>query len=195
MWAEAAGAAAPLRIPNLWRTAPNARSIEIAVWLAGDSTTRVRPACRRAASVDGATMGEKAAEGNVAYFAEFPSEELDRKLRRHRDEDERTLLHIAAAAGQEVVLEFLLQNGAPVDAEEGRAGKSALRLAVEGGHGGCVAQLLQRGANISAVAHGDGATPMLMAQRLGHGEIQQAMLRHKLAEDEKLMKQVIVVSE
>jgi len=44
-------------------------------------------------------MEEKAAEGNVAYFAEFPSEELDRKLRRHRDEDERTLLHIAAAAG------------------------------------------------------------------------------------------------
>ena len=51
------------------------------------------------ASVDGATMEEKAAEGNVAYFAEFPSEELDRKLTRHRDEDERTLLHIAAAAG------------------------------------------------------------------------------------------------
>jgi hypothetical protein len=44
-------------------------------------------------------MEEKAADGNVAYFVEFPSEELDRKLSRHRDEDERTLLHIAAAAG------------------------------------------------------------------------------------------------
>ena len=98
MWAEAAGAAAHSE-PHANSAERKVYSIEIAVWLAGDSATRVRPAGRRAASVDGATKEEKAAEGNVVYFAEFPSEEPDRKLRRHRDEDERTLLHIAAAAG------------------------------------------------------------------------------------------------
>ena len=41
---------------------------------------------------------EKAAEGNTTYFSEFSSDELDTKLKR-KDEDGRTLLHIAAAAG------------------------------------------------------------------------------------------------
>ena len=41
---------------------------------------------------------EKAAEGNVAYFAEFPGDVLDAKLAKFRDEDGRTLLHTAAAA-------------------------------------------------------------------------------------------------
>ena len=40
---------------------------------------------------------EKAAEGNVAYFAEFPGDVLDAKLAKFRDEDGRTLLHTAAA--------------------------------------------------------------------------------------------------
>ena len=108
VWAEAAGA-------NQYRMASslhNSRAAEsrtrIANWLSGgpraagcmlaDSEASSK-AILGSASVDGATMEEKAAEGNVAYFAEFPSEELDRKLTRHRDEDERTLLHIAAAAG------------------------------------------------------------------------------------------------
>ena len=46
-------------------------------------------------------MEEKAAEGNVAYFSEFSTEELEKKLK-HRDEDERTLVHICAAAGERV---------------------------------------------------------------------------------------------
>jgi len=41
---------------------------------------------------------EKAAEGNTTYFSEFSSDELDTKLKR-KDEDGRTLLHVAAAAG------------------------------------------------------------------------------------------------
>lgn len=44
-------------------------------------------------------MEEKAAEGNVSYFSEFSTEELEKKLK-HRDEDERTLVHICAAAGE-----------------------------------------------------------------------------------------------
>ena len=41
---------------------------------------------------------EKAQEGNTTYFSEFSSDELDAKLKR-KDEDGRTLLHIAAADG------------------------------------------------------------------------------------------------
>jgi len=44
-------------------------------------------------------MEEKAAEGNVAYFAEYATEELASKLVKYRDEDGRTLLHTASAAG------------------------------------------------------------------------------------------------
>lgn len=44
-------------------------------------------------------MEEKAAEGNLAYFAEYAAEEFEPKLAKHRDEDGRTLLHTAAAAG------------------------------------------------------------------------------------------------
>ena len=44
-------------------------------------------------------MEEKAAEGNLAYFAEYPAEEFEPKLAKYRDEDGRTLLHTAAAAG------------------------------------------------------------------------------------------------
>ena len=44
-------------------------------------------------------MEEKAAEGNLAYFAEYAAEEFEPKLAKYRDEDGRTLLHTAAAAG------------------------------------------------------------------------------------------------
>ena len=44
-------------------------------------------------------MEEKAAEGNVAYFSEFSTEELEKRLK-HKDEDDRTLVHICAAAGE-----------------------------------------------------------------------------------------------
>ena len=45
------------------------------------------------------SMEEKAAEGNVAYFSEYAAEELESKLVKYRDEDGRTLLHTASAAG------------------------------------------------------------------------------------------------
>jgi hypothetical protein len=46
-----------------------------------------------------AAMEEKhAAEGNTTWFSELANDDLEKKLR-HRDEDERTTLHVAAAAG------------------------------------------------------------------------------------------------
>lgn len=46
-----------------------------------------------------APMEEKASEGNVAYFSEYPAADLETRLVKHRDEDGRSLLHTAAAAG------------------------------------------------------------------------------------------------
>ena len=108
----------------------------------------------------------------------------------------RSALQVAAACGSEEVLELLLQNMAStsrsgVDGADEVSGKTALRLAVEAAHAGCVHQLITRGANIS---HADSAqqTPMQVAVELGHVEISEAMLAYKLAQDEKLLRQIDV---
>ena len=106
----------------------------------------------------------------------------------------RSALQVAAAEGSETVLELLLQNLARspggVDATDPK-GKTALKLAVEAGEAGCVGQLVTRGANISA-ADGSDQTPMQAAAELGHDEIVEVMLQYKLAQDEKLLRQVVV---
>jgi len=99
----------------------------------------------------------------------------------------RGALHVCAACGSEGVLELLLQNAAPVDAEE-PSGKTPLRLAVDAAEAGCVLQLLTRGANISYADHA-GQTPMQAALEHGHEDLQQLMLDYKLAQDEKLLEQ------
>ena len=91
MWA---GRQAPLRI----RTSREQRqrkvySIEIAVWLAGDSATRVRPTSASSVSRRCDHGGEAAKERGVLRRVPLRARQ---ELRRHRDEDERTLLHIAA---------------------------------------------------------------------------------------------------
>ena len=53
-------------------------------------------------------MEEKAAEGNLAYFAEYAAEEFEPKLAKYRDEDGRTLLHTAAYMGHVGACEWLL---------------------------------------------------------------------------------------
>jgi len=106
----------------------------------------------------------------------------------------RTPLHIAAASGSEIVLELLLQNqavsSAGVDSGD-KQGKSALKLAVEAGEAGCVTQLITRGANIS-FADAAHQTPMQAASELGHETISESMLSYKLAQDEKLLRQIDV---
>jgi len=100
----------------------------------------------------------------------------------------RTALHIAAAVGNEAVLEFLLQNRAKVDAEDPK-GRTPLLLAVLAGQVSCVVQLVTRGANISHADH-EHVTPMVAAESPGLEAILQAMLSYKLAQDEKLLAQL-----
>ena len=108
-----------------------------------------------------------------------------------------TALHVAAAHGSEAVLELLLQNlaghGTDVDVPDGE-GRSALRYAVDKGRASCVELLITRGANIS---HADRAhvTPMQAAAELGLDEISELMLRYKLEQDEKLLRQIDVGDE
>jgi hypothetical protein len=106
----------------------------------------------------------------------------------------RSALHVAAASGSEEVLEMLLQNlaGSTEGVDYGdRLGKSALKLAVEAKHDGCVQQLLTRDANISCT-DAQQQTPMQAAAELGYDEISEAMLKYKLAQDEKLLRQIEV---
>ena len=60
--------------------------------------------------------------------------------------------------------------------------------------GSLVRQLLCKGANISSVDH-EQQTPMHAAAELGYEEISEAMLRYKLAQDEKLLRQIDVGDE
>mmetsp|Transcript_19613 Transcript_19613/g.66178 ORF Transcript_19613/g.66178 Transcript_19613/m.66178 type:complete len:93 (-) Transcript_19613:204-482(-) len=87
-------------------------------------------------------------------------------------------------------LELMLLNTIGVDPEDD-VGKTPLRVAVDRNRAEAVSALLTRGANIS---HADvsGMTPMGAAQQHGHEELAQTMLEYKLAQDEKLLAQVIV---
>ena len=132
----------------------------------------------------GAVLEQPAPAEDAAGVAEQWGAEA---ARRHAG---RTPLHVAASEGSTVVLELLLQNlCGEVDAA-GPEGKTALKLAVEGGHSDCVDQLITRAANISA-ADSAGATPMQAAAELGHDAILNAMLAYKLAQDEKLLSQEV----
>lgn len=62
---------------------------------------------------------------------------------------------------------------------------------MEAGHAGCVTQLITRGANIS-FADRHQQTPMQAAAEKGHAAISEAMLQYKLAQDEKLLRQIDV---
>ena len=111
----------------------------------------------------------------------------------------RSALQVAAAVRSESVLELLLQNlarstgGVDHPADE-PLGRSALHLAVAAGHAVCVEQLITRGANISAADTQQG-TPMNAAGQSGRDDLVKLMLEYKLAQDEKLLRQIDVGDE
>jgi ankyrin repeat protein len=85
-------------------------------------------------------------------------------------------LHKAAQAGQMVVAQFLLANGADVEARN-RAGQTALHLAAADGHKAMVELLLSHKANIQA---GDihRYTPLHFAVQKGFRSVAEALLAH-----------------
>jgi ankyrin repeat protein len=85
-------------------------------------------------------------------------------------------LHKAAQAGQMVVAQFLLANGADVVARN-RSGQTALHLAAANGHKAMVELLLSHKANIQA---GDNSpnTPLHLAVEKGFKSVAEVLLAH-----------------
>ena len=108
----------------------------------------------------------------------------------------RSAVQVAAAVRSETVLELLLQNlarsaGGVDHAASDPDRKTALHLAVDAGHAVCVEQLITRGANISAADAHQG-TPMHAAGLGEREDLVKLMLEYKLAQDEKLLRQIHV---
>jgi ankyrin repeat protein len=90
--------------------------------------------------------------------------------------DDVTPLHLASYAGHAKVVDFLLRNGAEVNAEARSALKTPLHLAVDGGHAEVVKLLVKRGANVNARGWGD-ITPLHIAAEQGNGEMVTLLLK------------------
>ena len=81
----------------------------------------------------------------------------------------------AAYGGLLKVLQWLLENGCPVD-EAVDDDSTPLYLAAQNGHGAVVRALIQAGADINK-ADDDGATPLFMAAQQGHEAVVRALIK------------------
>jgi ankyrin repeat protein len=89
------------------------------------------------------------------------------------DENGRTPLH-AAALGRKEIAEFLIANGADVDARK-RNGVTPLHVAAARGHGEIVKLLISGGANVNARTN-DGETALHKAAESGYTETAELLL-------------------
>ena len=89
------------------------------------------------------------------------------------DENGRTCLFVAAAAGEDEVVEWLLENGADVAAIDPSAGRTPLHAASAVGHVAVVARLLGAGANSTAL-DGAGQTAAEVAHEQQHLDVVRA---------------------
>lgn len=80
------------------------------------------------------------------------------------------------AAGQEDVVEMLVQNGANVNVQS-QNGFTPLYMASQENHDGVVKFLLGNGAN-QALATEDGFTPLAVAMQQGHDKVVSLLLSH-----------------
>ena len=88
---------------------------------------------------------------------------------------DKELCEFAAYGGQLKVLQWLLENGCPVD-EAVDDDSTPLYLAAQNGHGAVVRALIQAGADINK-ADDDGATPLFMAAQQGHEAVVRALIK------------------
>jgi ankyrin repeat protein len=96
-----------------------------------------------------------------------------------RDQHGRTPLHEAAVKGQLLVAQFLVENGADIDAKETESSHgTALQLAALEGNKDMVELLLQKGANVAAV-NKDGMTALHLAAGNGFRSIVESLAGHK----------------
>jgi ankyrin repeat protein len=120
-------------------------------------------------------LAEQVRTGNALAFQGLAEQEWAR-LVKLRDEDERSLLHTAAATNQSTILEAFLTNGGKVlvnVADED--GWTPLMSSSSSGYADVVQHLLACGANVAAVNSSE-RTALHYAASKGHARIVQLLL-------------------
>jgi ankyrin repeat protein len=84
---------------------------------------------------------------------------------------------LVAYNGHRAVAEFLLDQGAPVDARNGQ-GRTALMFAATGSFPETVALLLERGADPNATDQTEGWSPLMFAAAEGNPTVAEHLLEH-----------------
>jgi len=96
------------------------------------------------------------------------------QMARHADAQEDNLLMIAARAGYEEILAYLLNTEVEINAQN-QAGDTALLLAIQEGHYKAVLLLLAKGADLE-IANNKGHTPLVVAARQGYKNLVELLL-------------------
>ena len=122
-----------------------------------------------------AQLADQIRQGNAMAFADLADSDWAR-LVRLRDEDERTLLHTAAATGQqEIVSAFLLHGGKAKVNTADENGWTPLMSACSSGHSDIVQALLSAGAQPGAI-NNTKRTALHYAASKGHTRALQLLL-------------------
>jgi 26S proteasome non-ATPase regulatory subunit 10 len=122
---------------------------------------------------------EAAGKGDIHVFKELTEPQLHQALSL-KNEDERSLLHVAAAAGHAQVVQLLTDgvdlNSSGINSGD-EEGWTPLHSAVSTGSGDVVEVLLRSGADVQ-IANAGGRTALHYAASKGHADIARLLVSH-----------------
>jgi len=109
----------------------------------------------------------------------IPNHLLPRDINDAADLEGMTVLHLAAQNGDTAVVQFLLENGADIKAQDNLFSRSAVHFAAESGNLDCVKFLTEHGADLQD-KDVYGATPLHYAARSNHLDIIKYLVSKKM---------------
>ena len=113
----------------------------------------------------------------VEGILEDPEE--DKAIVTQRDESGHTLTHWAAKRGDQEIVEFICQNGAPIfDASEDDVGMLPIHWACTEGRLDVVRYFIDKGVNINCVDK-QGCTPLLIAAQYGQADVAAYLIKKR----------------